>query len=180
MIWLLYFCGFVLPVLLQGYLAWKIGLLTPHQMQQVGISKGLPFIAHTAMWSDVSLFAGLMATIMVLYAPQWTLGQWAVALIVGLAASAAMHWGLYVQSTFEQAHVSHGTLTPAGFIHFFYMAFGIAITILFYTCTGNLSVAAVMWVSALYRARFFGHKFDLSGVVHGGLLPGETRLTRAA
>ena len=32
----------------------------------------------------------------------------------------------------------------------------------------------------LYRARFFGHKFDLSGVVHGGLLPGETRLTRAA
>ena len=32
----------------------------------------------------------------------------------------------------------------------------------------------------VYRARFFGHKFDLSGVVHGGLLPGETRLTRAA
>ena len=32
----------------------------------------------------------------------------------------------------------------------------------------------------VYRARFFGHKFDLSGVLHGGLLPGETRLTRAA
>jgi hypothetical protein len=32
----------------------------------------------------------------------------------------------------------------------------------------------------MYRARFFGHKFDLSGVLHGGLLPGETRLTRAA
>ena len=33
---------------------------------------------------------------------------------------------------------------------------------------------------SVYRARFFGHKFDLSGVLHGGLLPGETRLTRAA
>jgi hypothetical protein len=32
----------------------------------------------------------------------------------------------------------------------------------------------------LYRARFFGHKFDLSGVLHGGFLPGETRLARAA
>ena len=32
----------------------------------------------------------------------------------------------------------------------------------------------------VYRARFFGHKFELSGVLHDGLLPGETRLTRAA
>jgi hypothetical protein len=32
----------------------------------------------------------------------------------------------------------------------------------------------------LYRARFFGHKFDLSGVLHGGFLPDETRLARAA
>jgi hypothetical protein len=32
----------------------------------------------------------------------------------------------------------------------------------------------------LYRARFFGHKFDLSGVLHVGFLPGETRLARAA
>ena len=32
----------------------------------------------------------------------------------------------------------------------------------------------------VYRARFFGHKFDLSGVLHGGFLPGETRLARAA
>jgi len=33
---------------------------------------------------------------------------------------------------------------------------------------------------ALYRARFFGHKFDLSGVLHVDFLPGETRLARAA
>src|SRR6476646_2316179 len=34
-----------------------------------------------------------------------------------------------------------------------------------------------VWV---YRARFFGHKFDLSGVLHVDFLPGETRLARAA
>ena len=32
----------------------------------------------------------------------------------------------------------------------------------------------------LYRARFFGHKFELSSFLHGVLLPGDTRLTRAA
>ncbi|MBM3600501.1 MAG: hypothetical protein FJX35_20055 [Alphaproteobacteria bacterium] len=32
----------------------------------------------------------------------------------------------------------------------------------------------------VYCARFFGHKFGLSGVLHGVFLPGDTRLTRAA
>ena len=32
----------------------------------------------------------------------------------------------------------------------------------------------------VYRTRFFGHKFDLSGVLHVDFLPGETRLARAA
>jgi hypothetical protein len=32
----------------------------------------------------------------------------------------------------------------------------------------------------VYRARFFGHKFELSSFLHGVLLPGDTRLTRAA
>jgi tripartite-type tricarboxylate transporter receptor subunit TctC len=32
----------------------------------------------------------------------------------------------------------------------------------------------------LYRARFFGHKFELSGLLHAGLLPSETRLARTA
>jgi hypothetical protein len=31
----------------------------------------------------------------------------------------------------------------------------------------------------VYRARFFGHNFDLSGVLDVGFLPGETRLARA-
>jgi len=45
-----------------------------------------------------------------------------------------------------------------------------------------LSVSAERLFSCqrLYRARFFGHKFDLSGVLHVDFLPGETRLARAA
>ena len=35
-------------------------------------------------------------------------------------------------------------------------------------------------LATVYRARFFGHKFDLSGVLHVDFLPGETRLARAA
>ena len=109
--WLLYFISFALPVVLQGYLSWRIGLLTPSQMQEHGLTIGLPFVAHTGMWSDLSLYAGLMATIMAFYASQWTWEQWAVALLFGLAGSAATHWGLYVQSPFEQAHVAMRTAT---------------------------------------------------------------------
>ena len=36
------------------------------------------------------------------------------------------------------------------------------------------------WFVVVYRARFFGHKFDLSDVLHVGLLPGKTGFARAA
>src|ERR1035437_2235242 len=32
----------------------------------------------------------------------------------------------------------------------------------------------------LYRTRFFGHKFDLSGLLHSGFLPGDTCVVRTA
>ena len=32
----------------------------------------------------------------------------------------------------------------------------------------------------LYRARFFGHKFELSDLLHAGALPGDTRLVRTS
>jgi hypothetical protein len=150
LIWLLYFCSFVIPVILQGYLSWTNGFWTPGQMQERGTLVGLPFVAHTAMWSDATLFAALMSTIMVLYAPQWTFGQWMAALLVGFEASSAIHWSLYVRrSSFEQTHIRKGVLTPAGLIHVFYMGLGIAICLLFYMCTKNLSAVAVTLVSAL-------------------------------
>jgi hypothetical protein len=149
LLWLSYFAVFAIPVLLQGYLSWKGQFLTPSQMQQQGVATGLPFIAHTAMWSDASLLAALMATIIYLYGPQWDSGQFCIALGIGIIGSALMHWGFYVNSFFEQAHVRNGMLTDAGIIHFMYMAIGLAITILFYTCTKGLSVTSVTVVSLL-------------------------------
>ena len=32
----------------------------------------------------------------------------------------------------------------------------------------------------VYRARFFGHKFELSDLLHAGALPGDTRLVRTS
>jgi hypothetical protein len=118
-------------------------------MQELGVSKGLPFIAHTGMWSDVTLFAALMATILSMYASQWKIWQWGLALTIGFVCSAAMHWGLYVRGPFPEAHVRDGLVTSAGMVHFIYMAVGITMVILFYTCTANLAPAIVTSVSVL-------------------------------
>jgi hypothetical protein len=80
--WLTFYLAFAVPVLLQGYTAWQDGFLTPSQLQANGIPEGVPFVAHGAMWSDATLLAGLMATIMVNYARQWTVRHWAIALSI--------------------------------------------------------------------------------------------------
>jgi hypothetical protein len=147
--WLAFYLAFAVPVFLQAYTAWQDGFLTPSQLQANGISKGLPFVAHGAMWSDATLLAGLMATIMVNYAHQWTVRQWATALALGSVVSAAMHWGLYVRGPLPEAHVHDGATTIAGWMHVPYMSFGLAVTMLFYVCTNLLNAAFVTFVSIL-------------------------------
>jgi hypothetical protein len=39
---------------------------------------------------------------------------------------------------------------------------------------------AAFFLCAVYRRRFFGHKFELSGLLHRGVLPSETCLARTA
>lgn len=147
--WLAYFAAFALPVLLQGYIAWSDGFLTPAQMQAHGIEHGLPFVAHGAMWSDATLFAGTMATVMTNYARQWKAWHWVVALALGLLASAGMHWGVYVNGVLPEAHVRDGTVTSVGIIHFFYMGIGLAVVVLFYLFTHKPNATLVKWVSIL-------------------------------
>src|ERR1039458_5122652 len=36
------------------------------------------------------------------------------------------------------------------------------------------------WHERVYRTRFFGHKFELSGLLHSGFLPGDTCVVRTA
>jgi hypothetical protein len=147
--WPAYFTAFALPVLLQGYVAWFDGFLTPAQMQAHGVAQGLPFVAHGAMWSDATLFAGTMATVMTNYAKQWKVRHWAIALTVGVLASAGMHWGVYVNGLLPEAHVRDGAVTSVGIIHFVYMGMGIAVVVLFYLFTDNPNATMIKWVSAL-------------------------------
>jgi hypothetical protein len=118
-------------------------------MQAQGNPKGLPFTAHTGMWSDAVLFSPLMATIVTSYARQWNMWNWACGIGLGVILSAIMHFGIYTKAPFQGAHARNGTLTSAGTIHFGYMAFGFAVIILFYTCTEGLPLLSVEWVSVL-------------------------------
>lgn len=130
-------------------------------MQARGVPEGLPFIAHTGMWSDATLFAGIMATIMTVYSRHWGSWQWIVALAIGLLASAVMHWGIYVNGSIPEAHVRDGLVTSIGVVHFLYMAVGIAVVILFYTSTADFTAKALGWTSVL----LFVH------VIFGTLVP---------
>lgn len=147
--WLACYFAFVVPVLLQAYAAWQDGFLTPSQLRANGIPSGLPFVAHGGMWSDATLLAGLLAAIMVNYARQWTIRQWAVALALASVISAVMHWGLYIHGPLPEAHVRGGATTIAGWIHLAYMTLGLAVVILFYLCTNGLNAAFVTFVSIL-------------------------------
>src|ERR1035437_6533714 len=56
-----------------------------------------------------------------------------------------------------------------------------------YLPTGfRFRAALKFWVLAalagqnMYRTRFFGHKFELSGLLHSGFLPGDTCVVRTA
>jgi hypothetical protein len=159
--WIAYYSAFVIPVFVQAYGAWLGGFLTPGEMEAHGVTKGLPFIAHLGMWSDVTLFGALMATILKKHASQWEVTEWAIALAVGLVVSAAMHWGFYVRGAIPEAHVRDGMVTYVGIIHFVYMAVGLAIVMLFYTCSANVTTCSVLAVSGL----LFAH------VVLGTLIP---------
>jgi hypothetical protein len=148
----MYFLCFTVPVIAQAYEAWRDGFLTPSQMQAAGVARGLPFVAHGAMWWDATFFAAIMATILTRYARGWRRWQWAAALVAGLAVSAAMHWAVYVKGPLPGLHAHDGSVTMAGMIHVFYMALAIAVLLLFYVGTERPNPTFVKWVSALLIA----------------------------
>jgi hypothetical protein len=99
------------------------------------------------MWSDATVFAAVMATILISYANQWTPWQWVGALSIGLVASALMHWGIYAKGSLPEAHVRNGAVTSTGLVHFLYMAISLGILGLFYVCTKGLTPTYLFGVS---------------------------------
>jgi len=146
---------FVVPVLLQGMFAYRDDFFTPTDVL-FRQTYGLPFLYHGGMWSDVFLFAPLMAYIIDTHGGTWEWKLLFIALAFGLAASYAMHMYLYVPGGMKipEAHTHDGMLTTAGWIHLFYMTAGIAVLVLFYLAPSIHSPAEVWTVSGLLFLHF--------------------------
>lgn len=149
-IWLL----FAVPVLVQGWCAHKDEFLTARDVQFRRI-QGLPFLYHGGMWSDVVLFAPMMAYLISKHGGQWSTLQISVAAAVGFVLSFLMHI-FYVQGgkVIPEAHTHDGVLTAAGWIHLAYMAAGIAVLALYYLSTPGLYPTEVWKISGLLFVHF--------------------------
>lgn len=123
-------------VFVEGFLAYRNGMLTPAQMlAKYPGRRGLPFIAHGGMWGDIVIISPLAGIIVGTYSDNWTLVQIVTMLAIGMMLSCAMHW-TYVQTPFPDSLAWKGEgITAAGWFHVFYMgaAFAIIGLLYFYT-----------------------------------------------
>jgi len=148
---------------LQAIAAYWIGMLTPNQMMARGRPQGLPLVAHGGMWGNLLLTA-LTAHFVTRYGAQWTKGEWVVALIVGTILSGGMHWVYKTYATIPEAHVLGHRLTFAGWTQFVYMAYVLAVLILFYLGTERpYPTRGVMWANTSMLAFYLaiGNHFIL-------------------
>jgi hypothetical protein len=81
-----------------------------------------------------------------------------------LLANSAMFYAAFVAAT--------GQWLPTGGLESVWLLSGISLWL--------LSLLSAPWFVPLYRTRFFGHKFELSGLLHSGFLPGDTCVVRTA
>jgi hypothetical protein len=130
----------------QAISAYQDRFLTVAQMHERGISGGLPFAWHFAMWSDALVISGLSAGLVGAYWREWRRGSLWTSAGIGTASSAAMNW-LYTWSSLPEAHVQLHRLTTAGYLHFAYMALAIAIFFQFFVCTEKPSTKLLRFVS---------------------------------
>jgi len=114
-------------VVLQAVMAAMCDAFTKEQMEEEGVTKGIPFVAHTGMWSDVFIVSPLLAILITKYVQRIDLAYWMVGVAVSL-----FHHRLYVRAPFPEAHVAEGKLTPAGWMHAAYMAIAFTVILQFY------------------------------------------------
>lgn len=127
-------------VLLEGWLAYRNGMLTPMQMlaKHPG-RRGLPFIAHGGMWGDIILLSPLAGFAVGTHGGDWTLVQIVIMFVIGMMLSVTMHL-TYVRTKFPDSLAWEGEgVTAAGWLHVVYMgvAFAIIGLLYFYTPSSN-------------------------------------------
>jgi hypothetical protein len=140
----------------QGLLAYQDRFLTVAEMQQRGITQGLPFIWHFGMWGDFLIISPLAGYVIGRYSDRWTLGPILISLVIGLILALSFSW-LYTLSDVPEAHVQNHHLTSAGVVHLLYMAIALAVFTQFFFFTENISVRVLRAVSVLLFVHvFFG------------------------
>jgi len=136
-------------VLLGGYLAYRDDFLTARQMvNNKGFKDGLPFLAHAGMWGDFFLVSPLIAVIISKFAGQWSYIMIGSCFVVAYIISATMH-KLYVTAKIPESHTYGGRLTGTGKVHLVYMAIAIAILLLFFFCTKEVSKVMALSTSII-------------------------------
>jgi hypothetical protein len=154
-------------VVLGGFFAYRDKMFFVSQMKGCGIDHGLPFVVHGGMWGDLLIISPLIAVIVCGYGNQWTLSQPCVAIAIGFVVSAGMHYFLYTKGAHPSAHQRGGQLTSCGWIHLVYMGGALAVLILFFFCTPNISNTFLYLTSTLLAV----HMFIGSQVVLGFINP---------
>jgi hypothetical protein len=148
----------------QAFSAYQDHFLTVAQMRGRGISEGLPFIWHFAMWSDLLIVSPLAACVIGRTFEHWQ-RRWILAsFAIGIVSAVIMSL-LYTLSDTAEAHVQNHDLTNAGKAHLIYMAIAIAVFVqfLFFTC--NVQQRFLRIVSILLFLHVFIGTHMLLGIV---------------
>jgi hypothetical protein len=136
---------------IQGLLAYQDRFLTVGEMQQRGITQGLPFIWHFGMWGDFLIISPLAGYLIGRYSDRWRLRWILVSLVIGFILATTFSW-LYTLSDLPGAHVQNRHLTAAGVVHLFYMAIALAVFMQFFFFTEDISARVLRIVSVLLFA----------------------------
>ncbi len=128
----------ILVVLVEGYLAYRNGMLAPSQAAVTYPGQHrLPFVCHGGMWSDVFIMTPLIGLIVGTCCGTWTFARVACMFVFGMLLSGGMH-ALYANAPFPDSLAWQGTgITPAGYVHLAYMGCAFGVLGLFYLCTPN-------------------------------------------
>jgi hypothetical protein len=121
-------------VVLQGVLAHFDGFLTVDQMRGRAPAGGMPFVWHLAMLGDAAIVAPLASALVLGYGRTWSRMTIIKSLALAVVATVAMHW-VYLQGAIPSLHVYDHALTPAGVVHFVFMAGALAIFTAFFLFT---------------------------------------------
>lgn len=133
---------------LQAFFAYRGKMLTPVQMVESGVPQGIPFTGHGSTWWVLCCLIPLMATLVALYADQWSGMRWLLALVVGIIVSGGMHY-LYTLAPYPDFMVTDKKLNGAGWSHFALFTGAIAVLVLVFTSTTH-TYAAIPVLTAMY------------------------------